>query len=226
MQSIGVIHELPNGHPEREAYLATFAIECGSLLKSKSKRGRHSITRAYIVTKALCTVTAAQQGVLRSYKCQCVLPINLYNEKIFSLVWFHLALTLLLTLWSCVLWYVRLVHDVPRFWTRYLRNGDDNVKAELGMDGYLIMKLIELNYGGPNIPRILRAVVEQLDSNPYSTMGGDGISALYATEYPPIHGQQGSIKMEPWEPYAQPPQHGFKRRRPAGDRSDTRTVRF
>lgn len=35
--------------------------------------------------QTLCSVRAAQQGSLRQYQCHCVLPINLFNEKICSI---------------------------------------------------------------------------------------------------------------------------------------------
>ena len=35
--------------------------------------------------QTLCSVRAAQQGALSQYQCHCVLPINLFNEKICSI---------------------------------------------------------------------------------------------------------------------------------------------
>ena len=54
--------------------------------------------------QTLCQVRAAIQGGLRTYTCQCVLPINVFNEKIFSIVWFYMAFLLPLNALSLVFW--------------------------------------------------------------------------------------------------------------------------
>lgn len=58
--------------------------------------------------QTLCQVRAAIQGGLRTYICRCVLPINVFNEKIFSVVWFFLAFILPLNTVSLCLWIWRI----------------------------------------------------------------------------------------------------------------------
>ena len=58
--------------------------------------------------QTLCSVRAAQQGSLRQYVCNCVLPINVFNEKICSVWWFYLMGLLPITILSFMLWILRL----------------------------------------------------------------------------------------------------------------------
>ena len=60
--------------------------------------------------QTLCSVRAAQQGSLRHYVCHCVLPINLFNEKICSVWWFYLAGLLPVTIICFVRWIIRSTH--------------------------------------------------------------------------------------------------------------------
>ena len=54
--------------------------------------------------QTLCSVRAAQQGALRQYQCQCVLPINLFNEKIFSVWWFYVVALVPISVGGLLLW--------------------------------------------------------------------------------------------------------------------------
>jgi hypothetical protein len=110
--------------------------------------------------QTLCQVRAAIQGGLRTYTCQCVLPINVFNEKIFSVVWFYLAFLLPLNVLSLLFWvwrsfrcnrlaYIRLC-----LWrTRLVSMAEVGRLARkisgqyLGWDGVFVLRLIEHNHG-------------------------------------------------------------------------------
>ena len=110
--------------------------------------------------QTLCQVRAAIQGGLRTYTCQCVLPINVFNEKIFSVVWFYLAFLMPLNVISLLFWvwrtfrcnrlaYVRLC-----LWrTRLVGMAEVGRLARkisanyLGWDGVFVLRLIEHNHG-------------------------------------------------------------------------------
>ncbi|XP_023229449.1 innexin unc-9-like [Centruroides sculpturatus] len=110
--------------------------------------------------QTLCQVRAAIQGGLRTYICRCVLPINVFNEKIFSVIWFYMAfllpvnfISLFLWVWRCfpcnrlafirlILWRTRLISmaDISRI----SRKISDNY---LGWDGVFVLRMIEHNHG-------------------------------------------------------------------------------
>jgi len=110
--------------------------------------------------QTLCQVRAAIQGGLRTYTCQCVLPINVFNEKIFSIVWFYMAFLLPLNVLSLIFWvwrsfrcnrlaYIRLC-----LWrTRLVSMAEVGRLARkisgqyLGWDGVFVLRLIEHNHG-------------------------------------------------------------------------------
>jgi hypothetical protein len=71
--------------------------------------------------QTLCQVSAAQQGSLRVYQCQCVLPVNLYNEKIFGLLWFYLVGLFLVNLASLCYWVYHLSRKKTRTVQAYVK---------------------------------------------------------------------------------------------------------
>jgi len=53
----------------------------------------------------LCDVYVRQQGVnIQLHTVQCVLPINLFNEKIFLLIWYWLVLVAVATFVNILQW--------------------------------------------------------------------------------------------------------------------------
>jgi hypothetical protein len=124
----------------------------------------------------LCSVRAAQQGSLRLYQCHCVLPINLFNEKICSIWWFYIVALLPITTTSLVIWCYRncLVSVRVEFVEHYLLsnvniNSDeeyDKMRLNcrsftmdyLGCDGVFVLRLIEINHGSTTA----RTIVQEL----------------------------------------------------------------
>jgi len=82
----------------------------GALLKSSPT----SVTLDWPLSErfprvTLCDVQIRQQGVnINSYTVQCVLPINLFNEKIFLLVWFWLIFVAVATFVNLLHWTSKL----------------------------------------------------------------------------------------------------------------------
>lgn len=110
--------------------------------------------------QTLCQVRAAIQGGLRTYICRCVLPINVFNEKIFSVVWFFLAFILPLNSVSLCLWiwrifpcnrlaFVRLTLWRTRLFSlSEISRASKKVETTyLGWDGVFVLRLIEHNHG-------------------------------------------------------------------------------
>lgn len=121
----------------------------------------------------MCSVRAAQQGSLRLYQCHCVLPINLFNEKICSIWWFYIVALLPLTVTSLAIWCYRVCLASARFdfVEHYVLpsvdSEDDQVlrlgcrsftQDYLGYDGVFFLHLIEINHGSTT----LRTVVQEL----------------------------------------------------------------
>ena len=57
----------------------------------------------------LCDYRIRQNTNVQMYTVQCVLPINLFNEKIFAIVWFWLILVGFITICSFFLWCFHLL---------------------------------------------------------------------------------------------------------------------
>ncbi|XP_022256042.1 innexin unc-9-like [Limulus polyphemus] len=110
--------------------------------------------------QTLCQVRAAMQGALQTYVCRCVLPINVFNEKIYSIIWFYLAILLPLNAVSLILWIWRslpcnrLAFIRLCLWRSRLVNMSEVARTArkissnyLGWDGVFVLRLIEQNHG-------------------------------------------------------------------------------
>ena len=80
----------------------------------------------------LCDFQIREIGILHRYTVQCVLPINLFNEKIFLILWFWILLVAAFNLGDFIAWLFRIVNvDSRSSYVRQklamseaLRNGD------------------------------------------------------------------------------------------------------
>jgi len=61
-------------------------------------------------------------GAVHRYTIQCVLPINLFNEKIYLFLWFWTVLVAIVTCISALSWLLRIVIHTSRqqFVRRYV----------------------------------------------------------------------------------------------------------
>lgn len=97
---------------------------------------------------------------VHAYTIQCVLPINLYNEKIYVFLWYWMIFVTVVSCISFVVWFLRAVIKPDRisFVTNHLRLGgvvqNDNVQSELvrrfttkylRQDGVFLLRLIAHN---------------------------------------------------------------------------------
>ena len=58
----------------------------------------------------LCDFEIRHQARIHSYVVQCVLTINLFNEKIFIFIWFWYVFVAMMTIISCVKWLFRALY--------------------------------------------------------------------------------------------------------------------
>jgi hypothetical protein len=143
----------------------------------------------------LCSVRAAQQGSLRLYQCHCVLPINLFNEKICSIWWFYIVALLPLTITSLVIWcYKNCLASVRIEFVEHYLLPNININSDeeddhrrlncrsftmdyLGCDGVFVLRLIEINHGSTTVRTIVQElykrsifhqITKNLETNPSS----------------------------------------------------------
>jgi len=67
----------------------------------------------------MCDFKIRQNTNVHRYTVQCVLPINIFNEKIFTIVWFWLLVVGVFTLVGLLGWLCRLIYWPAQY--RYVR---------------------------------------------------------------------------------------------------------
>lgn len=90
----------------------------------------------------LCDFEIRQLENIQRYTVQCVLPINLFNEKIFIFIWFFLFFVATMTFINYASWlyYVLFKQNRPRFVRKYLRIADE---VHTGFDKKLSRKFAD-----------------------------------------------------------------------------------
>ena len=68
------------------------------------------------------TLQVRRLGAVHRYSIQCVLPINLFNEKIYLFLWFWMVLVAAVTCISTLSWLLRIVihKDRHQYVRRYV----------------------------------------------------------------------------------------------------------
>lgn len=129
--------------------------------------------------QTLCKFRAINQGGGQmTFRSQCVLPINLFNEKIFSVVWFYLALLLPLNVYGIVVWVWRGLSCNRRSFIKYYlwRSGvvlSSDIKSTtdrlmfdyIGWDGVFVLRLIEHNHSTTILSDIFVKLWQQFSSS-------------------------------------------------------------
>ena len=74
----------------------------------------------------MCDFNVRRLGNVHRYTVQCVLPINLYNEKIYIFLWFWLVFVAVVSLLSFLTWVLRFMmrSDRLKFVRNHLKLGD------------------------------------------------------------------------------------------------------
>jgi len=107
----------------------------------------------------LCDFDIRQLQNIQRYTVQCVLPINLFNEKIFIFLWFWFCIVAILTCGNFLFWIYRtFIHHSRIAWIKkYLRSMDE-LKGEMDKkfarkfadeylrdDGCFVLRLVAKN---------------------------------------------------------------------------------
>jgi len=114
-------------------------------------------------TSTICEYTGDAQihGYLQKHICQCVLPVNLYNDKMYAILTLYFTILITLTSFSTLMWiyknsHWRRVAFIKDYLTRTRRmkgSGDKRlfnqfVNLYMRRDGVFLLQLMDVNVGG------------------------------------------------------------------------------
>ena len=120
--------------------------------------GRDASDSVYFPRVTMCDFKVRDVAQVHTHTVQCVLPINLFNEKIFMLVWFWLALVSIINLYDLLAWLFRCFFSNIRY--QYVKYRIELMQQEshlrkfickdfvfryLQQDGCLVLRLVEMN---------------------------------------------------------------------------------
>lgn len=110
----------------------------------------------------MCDFLVRRLGNVQRYTVQCMLPINLFNEKIYLFIWFWLVVLTIVTTLTLVQWLIRFAarKDRRRFVSKNLKlkgritssHSDEDaerldtfVNTYLKQDGVFVLRLVHIN---------------------------------------------------------------------------------
>ena len=70
---------------------------------------KHMLFVSVCVQVTLCDFEIRQLNNIQRWTFQCALPINLFNEQIFSFLWFWFIFVAIITIFSFGLWVARAI---------------------------------------------------------------------------------------------------------------------
>lgn len=122
--------------------------------------------------ETLCDFSVRQLQNVHKYTVQCVLPINMWSEKVFMVLWFWLGVLIVSNLYSYQYWFRKLLfpHNRRAFISKHLTIIDKAVKKTrkksvkdfatnfLNHDSLLVLRVLEMSAGN----RFANVVVRNL----------------------------------------------------------------
>ncbi|CAD5118919.1 DgyrCDS7593 [Dimorphilus gyrociliatus] len=124
----------------------------------------------------MCNFKVRRLGTINDVNLQCVLPINLFNEKIFIFIWIWIIFAIVLQAFSFIRWLFLALSFIDR--KRYVHNllegvkNKDNLKdfcEYIHKDGALVLKMINSNTNSlvtSDIAKLLyKRKYEEINSN-------------------------------------------------------------
>ena len=139
----------------------------------------------------MCDLKVRRLGAVHDYNVQCVLPINLFNEKIFLFVWFWLVFIGIITLFSLLMWILRFIylpgqrHYVKRhlgFVKRLKTDADRKRKANqfvrqyLSQDGVFVLRLLAHNTSTVTATEFVTALWDNYKDKQMTQLNGDAMT--------------------------------------------------
>jgi len=134
----------------------------------------------------MCDLKVRRLGAVHRYNVQCVLPINLFNEKIFLFLYFWMIFLAALTLYSLIMWIIRFavgngrrqyVKRHLRFVDKLTNDHEKKVTARefvhnyLGEDGVFILRLVAHNTNTITVTEFVVALWENYKTKPMAIKG-------------------------------------------------------
>ena len=131
----------------------------------------------------MCNFKVRRLGNVHRYAVQCVLPINLFAEKMYIFLWFWMCFVLALTLVSLIVWILQMTitKDKVRYVQNHLKSENriettfDNqlsrnfVDHYLRSDGVFLLRLISHNTNNITATEIIVALWDNWKTgNPFS----------------------------------------------------------
>lgn len=120
--------------------------------------GTHTMMHRYFPRESACDfrIRANIDSLVHNYTVQCVLPINLYNEQLFTLLWAWLWLVCIANCYDFVVWAFRLLPGSRFNYVRTrlrLKNSENSTKRTLSgfvydyltFDGVFILRIMSLS---------------------------------------------------------------------------------
>lgn len=121
-------------------------------------QGKDASDSVYFPRVTMCDFKVRDVAQVHTYTVQCVLPINLFNEKVFMFVWFWLAFVTFCNLYDLIAWVMRCFFSNVRY--QYIKYRIELMQQEshlrkfickdfvfryLQQDGCLVLRLVAMN---------------------------------------------------------------------------------
>lgn len=180
---------------------------CFNIIESTIFSGKFIASKRFPI-RTLCEFYGSPQvhGYLLSYTCHCVLPINLYNDKIFAVIAFLFLALGIITIISLMVWIFRIFYpqSMEKFIRHYLEVNNKLkspehsrlfrpfVEDHLRMDGCFIFKMMDRNLGNVVTDSIVVAIWDSY----IEKCKEEGLMASSGTSTPKSKGAAADAKRE------------------------------
>lgn len=140
------------------ALQTNFALWGWALLRWLALDGVEPLDTHVFPRETLCDFSVRQMQNVHKYTVQCVLPINMWSEKVFIALWFWILLLVLANVYSYQYWFRKLLLTHNRFTLveKHLKILFNDVKEKsvrhftfdyLNHDSLLVLRILELSAG-------------------------------------------------------------------------------
>lgn len=137
----------------------------------------------------MCDFEVRELGNIHRWSVQCVLPLNMFSEKLYIILWFWLHIVLVVTFVNLTIWMFQILRDQSRM--DFIKEMLDNAQAldrprkdeieettiqrmyeDFGWDGILILRIILSNAGQMACVATVYELYKKYLNQPYKANGG------------------------------------------------------
>lgn len=155
------------------AFLGTSHSFFGFDLLQDLYKGKSWEDNAHFPRVTYCDFKIRSMGQVRPYTIQCVLVINLFNEKVYIFLWFWFAFLLLATACNVISWIGWMIFSgrrsrvIKKVLKRQTTNKDEikEFMGDLQTDGMFVLKMIGINSGQIFVHDLIRKLFEKHREN-------------------------------------------------------------